>query len=111
MVDTTTEYIDYGWSDAKPEGASPYVNRAIDALIDPAPGARVLDVGCGNGYLAARFAQRGCEVVGIDLSPSGIELARRHSPGVRFEIAAADDRVLERLGEKPFDYVISTEVI
>lgn len=111
MVNTSTEYIDYGWVNERPEGAAPYVNRAIDELIQPAPGSRVLDVGCGNGYLAARFADRGCQVVGIDLSPTGIELARRHYPSVRFEIAAADDNLLEALGESPFDYVLSTEVI
>lgn len=111
MAQTTTEYVDYGWADGEPEGAAPYVNRAIDALIDPPAGSRVLDVGCGNGYLAARFAERGCRVVGIDMSEHGIELARRRCPGVRFEIAAADDGMLERLDEPPFDYVVSTEVI
>lgn len=111
MPDAKADYIDYGWETAEPEGAAPYVNRAIDRLIDPPPGSRVLDVGCGNGFLAARYADRGCSVVGIDLSESGIAIARRQSPQARFEVAAADDRLLERLGEQPFDYVISTEVI
>jgi len=111
VSDTKTEYVDYGWLSAEPEGAAPYVNRAIDRLIDPSPGSRVLDVGCGNGYLAARFAARGCLVVGIDLSESGIAMARRHFPQARFEVAAADDHMLETLDEDPFDYIVSTEVI
>lgn len=105
-------YRDYGWHDPRPEGAAPYVNRAIDRLIASPAGSRLLDVGCGNGYLAARFASRGCEVVGVDLSETGIALARKHHPTVRFELAAADDaHLLAKLGEPPFDYVVSTEVI
>jgi 2-polyprenyl-3-methyl-5-hydroxy-6-metoxy-1,4-benzoquinol methylase len=36
------------------------------------PGLRVLDVGCGNGFTAGQFLAKGCDVVGIDLSESGI---------------------------------------
>jgi 2-polyprenyl-3-methyl-5-hydroxy-6-metoxy-1,4-benzoquinol methylase len=72
---------------------------------------RVLDVGCGNGYWAGLFLERGCTVVGIDLSASGIEIARRAHPRGRFELLPADDQLLERLGEKPFDLLLSTEVL
>ncbi|MFC0860684.1 class I SAM-dependent methyltransferase [Sphaerimonospora cavernae] len=45
------------------------------------PGARVLDVGCGTGSPTARqFAEAGCEVVGIDISPVMLDLARQHVP-------------------------------
>ncbi|HEU0298387.1 MAG TPA: methyltransferase domain-containing protein [Longimicrobium sp.] len=40
-------------------------------------GARLLDVGCGGGYLARELAARGARVTGIDLSPRMIEHARR----------------------------------
>jgi SAM-dependent methyltransferase len=46
------------------------------------PGQRVLDVGCGPGRHALALARRGIEVVGIDLSPDFVTLAR--------EAAAAD---------------------
>jgi 2-polyprenyl-6-hydroxyphenyl methylase/3-demethylubiquinone-9 3-methyltransferase len=75
------------------------------------PGARVLDVGCGNGFTAGEFLRRGCDVVGIDLSRTGIEVARKAFPGGRFEILPGDDRILENLGCEPFDLVVSTEVI
>ena len=36
-------------------------------LLDAVPdGARVLDVGCAEGYLAARLKERGCAVVGVE---------------------------------------------
>jgi 2-polyprenyl-3-methyl-5-hydroxy-6-metoxy-1,4-benzoquinol methylase len=72
---------------------------------------RILDVGCGNGFLCGEFLKRGCEAVGIDLSAQGIELARRTYPGGRFELLNTDDDLLERLHEPPFDIVISTEVV
>ena len=47
------------------------------------PGSRVLDVGCGPGRHALALARRGVEVLGIDLSPEFVALAR--------EAAAAED--------------------
>jgi trans-aconitate methyltransferase len=44
--------------------------------LDPKPGERVLDVGCGDGALTASIVARGAEVIGIDSSPSLIEAAR-----------------------------------
>ena len=72
---------------------------------------RVLDVGCGNGAMAAEFIVRGCDVVGIDLSEQGIEIARRTYPAARFEVLTADDGIMDQLGCDPFDVVISTEVV
>jgi SAM-dependent methyltransferase len=42
-----------------------------------APGARVLDVPCGDGRHAATLAARGYRLTGVDVSPGQIELARR----------------------------------
>jgi 2-polyprenyl-6-hydroxyphenyl methylase/3-demethylubiquinone-9 3-methyltransferase len=41
-------------------------------------GARVLDVGCGGGILSEALAQAGADVVGIDLAPRVLEVARLH---------------------------------
>lgn len=43
-------------------------------------GARILDAGCGTGALAVESAQRGGDVVAIDLSPTLIALARDRLP-------------------------------
>src|SRR5215813_382265 len=40
------------------------------------PGARLLDVGCGSGWLCEYFARFGYDATGIDLSPEMIEMAR-----------------------------------
>jgi 2-polyprenyl-3-methyl-5-hydroxy-6-metoxy-1,4-benzoquinol methylase len=40
--------------------------------------ARVLDVGCATGYLAAELARRGCTVDGIEFDPAAAQQARAH---------------------------------
>jgi len=68
-------------------------------------GARVLDVGCATGdLLAAVHPRRG---VGLDISPSMIEVARAKHPGLEFVVG--DVQALE-LDEK-FDYVILSDVV
>ena len=50
-----------------------------------APGARVLDVGCGTGLpTAGMLAESGIDVVGIDVSTEMLRLARRNVPAARF---------------------------
>lgn len=44
-------------------------------------GLRLLDAGCGTGALAVEAAQRGAEVVAIDLSPTLVQLARERHLG------------------------------
>jgi magnesium-protoporphyrin O-methyltransferase len=55
-------------------------------LPDDMRGLRLLDAGCGTGALAMEAAQRGAEVVAIDLSPTLVQLAReRHLADVARE--------------------------
>lgn len=56
-----------------------------DAL---APGSRVLDVGCGTGLPTARqLVEAGHELVGIDISPGMLALARENVPAATFHQA------------------------
>jgi ubiquinone/menaquinone biosynthesis C-methylase UbiE len=45
------------------------------ALPQP-PAGLVLDLGCGTGAHAVRLAQRGCDVIALDLVPEGVRSAR-----------------------------------
>lgn len=47
-------------------------------------GARVLDIGCGTGIIAAPLLQAGMHVTGIDFSEGMLEIARRECPKGRF---------------------------
>ena len=79
-------------------------------------GKRVLEVGCGSGRYVVEFARRGAEVVGLDLAPAMIEIARTASveAGVsgrtRLETTdftdwQAPDRFDISLGIGLFDYI------
>jgi ubiquinone/menaquinone biosynthesis C-methylase UbiE len=54
-------------------------------FIDDKAGLPVADVGCGPGRVAAFLAQRGLDVIGIDISPAMLSIARNAHPGIRFE--------------------------
>ena len=56
---------------------------AADVAATAAPGARILEVGCGGGYLSIRLAARhGFEVTAVDVEPREIERARRNAASV-----------------------------
>jgi SAM-dependent methyltransferase len=46
------------------------------------------DVGCGPGHVAGYLAELGCDVVGVDLSPAMIDIARRRNPTLTFHAAS-----------------------
>ncbi len=62
---------------------------------DGVAGLRVLDVGCGGGFLAEEFAARGCRVTGVDPSPASIGAARAHAAGrglrVDYRVGAGEE--------------------
>lgn len=105
-------YRDYGW---KTTAASHmhvhFMPHIMQLACTFAPGTRVLDVGCGNGFTCGEFLKLGCGVVGIDLSEQGIAIARQAYPQGRFELLGADVNVLTNLKVEPFDLVVSTEVV
>lgn len=67
-------------------------------------GERVLDVGCGPGRHAHALAQRGIQVVGLDISQRFVDLANEHAP-VGATFVRGDARALAF--EAEFDAVIS----
>jgi len=78
-------------------------------LAEVRDGARVLDVGCATGYLAAELSARRCEVVGIEPDPDSAAQAERSCERVvvgSFE--SAEDRA-----QIPgtFDFVIFGDVL
>jgi SAM-dependent methyltransferase len=73
------------------EMAEPSTARFAIALaqrIGVAPGARVIDIGCGPGALALHLAGRGAEVTAIDHSPAMVARLRRRAQEQRLRIAA-----------------------
>lgn len=58
--------------------------RSLERALQISPGARLLDVPCGNGRHAIGLAQRGCRVSGVDISAEFIEEARAASVDVEW---------------------------
>ncbi len=50
--------------------------ESLVEALDPRPGERILDLGCGDGFLTRRIAESGAAVVGIDSSPQMVAAAR-----------------------------------
>jgi 2-polyprenyl-3-methyl-5-hydroxy-6-metoxy-1,4-benzoquinol methylase len=98
------------WTDAVRSGRIPSrragTNDAIvDAVLRTKP-ASVLDVGCGEGWLARALAPHGCRVVGVDASEALIESARHLGGGTFF--AMTYDALAARAAElgAPFDSAV-----
>ncbi|WP_312874719.1 class I SAM-dependent methyltransferase [Actinomadura litoris] len=60
-------------------------------LLDPQPGERVIDLGCGTGTFSAEIAERGAEVLGIDGNPDMVAQATALHPGLSFIVGDAHD--------------------
>ncbi len=55
-----------------------------------------MDLGCGSGAFAAKAVAAGHRVVGIDVSPSMLAIARRRAPDATFRLASFADAALPR---------------
>jgi 2-polyprenyl-6-hydroxyphenyl methylase/3-demethylubiquinone-9 3-methyltransferase len=77
-----------------------------------APGARVLDVGCGAGLLAEALAKAGCDVLGLDAGAEMIAAAQAHAQGqgLKLDYRAGTAEALLAEGAK-FEVVTALEVI
>ncbi|MFC0037821.1 class I SAM-dependent methyltransferase [Actinomadura rayongensis] len=60
-------------------------------LLDPQPGEKIIDLGCGTGAFSAEIAERGAEVLGLDGSAEMIAQAAARHPGLSFSVADAHD--------------------
>jgi SAM-dependent methyltransferase len=54
----------------------PAMGAPVLALLDPRPGERILDLGCGDGVLTEKIVAAGATVIGVDASAEMIEAAK-----------------------------------
>ena len=97
------------------ERAKELLSKLESALdLDPA-GKKVLDIGCAYGSFSIEFANRGAEVVGIDISEKWLKLAEANAKGeadvVFLNRDASSRKALADLkAHAPFDVVILNDV-
>ena len=103
-----------GWSDR----ANDYDNATARATTQSVPallaavklyhGARLLDAGCGPGYVAGAAAALGAEASGIDFSARMIEAAMERFPKISFEIGDVEHLPVS---DSCYDAVVSNIVL
>jgi trans-aconitate methyltransferase len=76
-------------------------------LLQPRPGERILDLGCGTSHLTNKLAESGARVIGLDRSPTMLAEARRTYP--HLPLVAADAR--QFAFAQPLDAVFSNAVL
>jgi ubiquinone/menaquinone biosynthesis C-methylase UbiE len=88
--------------------------RGVD-MVAPEPGTRLLDAGCGSGWLSRLIAQRfpDCEVVGVDINPDYVAYATRKAEeaglgNLRYRVGALGDLPFEA---ESFDTIWSLMVL
>ena len=86
------------------------LNPVILRMLGDVSGKRVLDAGCGHGYLSRLLAARGAEVVGVEPGDSlldyAVEMEARQPHGIRY--VKEDLSKLSDLGR--FDAVVASMV-
>ena len=78
------------------------------------PGYKVLDLGCGSGYMANRSAKLGCEVIGIDYSKKALKYAVKKNSGTaenKVKYIKRDIQLSLPFEDNFFDVVIIEEVL
>jgi trans-aconitate methyltransferase len=99
-----------GWDPELYEARHSFVwqfGQDLIGLLDPKPGERILDLGCGPGQLTAKIADTGAQVTGLDASPSMIGQARQNFPQLSFVLQDAAQMQFQ----EQFDAVFSNAAL
>ena len=111
-VDRHNSEIPIFYAKSKQEGHHKYLEPAFKKIFtDVSLGAKILDMGCGTGYLTNAMAQMGYHVSGMDVSESGVRLAQATYPHLKFYKASVVDNSLGETTGKDFDVVTAFELI
>jgi 2-polyprenyl-6-hydroxyphenyl methylase/3-demethylubiquinone-9 3-methyltransferase len=109
MADLEGTALAFKWGEQVPS-AHVYLAPVVLNFLHRSGARRVLDLGCGNGTFTARIAEAGYEVVGIDASSSGIQIATRLVPQGTF-LESSLEHPLPQALRGQFDAVTAVEVI
>ncbi|MCB6972387.1 MULTISPECIES: class I SAM-dependent methyltransferase [Butyricimonas] len=103
-------YQEFGWQDDTPQSYHSLLLPSLRKIL-PKDGSPILDVGCGNGFLANTLLDEGYNMYGIDASEQGIEIANHKHSGHFFVNDISLNTLPKALSHIPFGTIISTEVI
>lgn len=83
----------------------PALGGAVLELLDPQPGERILDLGCGDGVLTEKIVAAGAAVVAVDAAPDMVAAARQR--GIDARIMPGQSLAFDR----EFDAVFSNAAL
>ncbi|MNW33907.1 Malonyl-[acyl-carrier protein] O-methyltransferase [compost metagenome] len=88
------------------------LNPALQACMGPLGGKKVLDAGCGEGYLSRKMVKAGASVEAVDYSIEMLRLAKeRTSSALGITYHHGNLEKLEMFGDQSFDLIVSNMVI
>ena len=81
FYDDEQVFATYASRRARTDGPNEILEKPIfDELMGDLAGLRILDLGCGNGWLTNYLISQGFDAYGTDASASGIAVARQKNP-------------------------------
>ncbi|MEP7205910.1 MAG: bifunctional 2-polyprenyl-6-hydroxyphenol methylase/3-demethylubiquinol 3-O-methyltransferase UbiG [Casimicrobiaceae bacterium] len=85
----------------------------VESVVDGLAGKRVLDVGCGGGILSEALAERGAQVLGIDLAERALSVAKLHKleSGVAVDYRLVSVEALAEEMPGAFDAITCMEML
>lgn len=107
--DTSWQAVATWYDELLEGGVDTYQEKVIKPnllrLLGDVSGKKVLDLACGQGYFSRVLAEARAQVIGMDLSPDLIALARAQSPkDIEFRVGSADK--LLGIADGSFDAVV-----
>lgn len=87
------------------------LNPCVEKLLGDVQGKKLLDAGCGEGYLTRHYAKRGAIVTGIDLSQRLIEMAKQLTEDESVEYKVDNLCRMKSIPNEVFDIVLSNLVL
>jgi len=101
-------YYDTYWSNYGP--TDPFTAKRVARFLSEIPkGARVLDAGCGRGDALKLIRAGGVDASGVDISATGIELAKAACPTAVLKVASFEEGL--PFVDGSFDAIYSGDVI
>ena len=110
----TQSIATYHWENAEATDANanllPVVSRLIDAQCK-GRSLNILDIGCGNGFVAGQIATKGHRLFAVDSSSKGIDIVQRTYPSIVARMQSLYDDTFGDFVDGPVECVIALEVI
>jgi len=106
LFDEWPEYYDQWFTTPVGKLVKEIEAKLIDELLEPAPGEKILDAGCGTGIFTLDFLAAGTQVVGLDISRPMLSYAVKKTINYPF-LAIQGDMLHLPFKDNSFDRSVS----